>query len=339
MSLNDMPIITIVIPVHNRESLLPETLNSVQMQTFTDWECIIVDDHSQDKSFDVAARYAKKDSRFIAVRLPDNKRFPSAARNYGLSLSRGDYVSFLDSDDLFLPEKLKLQIEEFERDKSLDMVTCRHSIFQDDCRSEIRKLKFAGKPYWLDVVWYQNYDGRYGGLWCANSPLWKKSALELIGAWDEELTDWEDVEISIRAILANLNISRVEKSLVMVREGKYQKLSATTRTLGFDARQKALLKSWDWLSNKGEVTTLRQKMISLKFFDITRSHINRKGLIKGIGYWISISIICRLNIIRISQGLLLLMSYRIKNKNNKLRRLLQTSFHKHLMQIPDAATD
>ncbi len=81
-----MPKASIVIPVHNRANLLPATLDSVKAQTFTDWECIIVDDHSTDGSAGVAEAYARNDRRFVVIKLPDFLR--SAARLVG-GLQRG----------------------------------------------------------------------------------------------------------------------------------------------------------------------------------------------------------------------------------------------------------
>ena len=92
-----MPKVSIIVPVYNVEPYLRQCLDSILAQTFTDWECILVDDGSKDGSGAICDEYAEKDSRFRVVH-QENKG-SSAARNEGLSLSKGIYLSFIDSDD------------------------------------------------------------------------------------------------------------------------------------------------------------------------------------------------------------------------------------------------
>ncbi len=111
-----MPTISIIIPTYNVARFLPMTLDSILAQTFTDWECILVDDGSGDDTAAIAQSYAARDSRFRALR-QDNAG-PSVARNFGYS--RADptsrFVTFMDSDDLWIPEALQLLQDELERD-------------------------------------------------------------------------------------------------------------------------------------------------------------------------------------------------------------------------------
>src|SRR5690606_24976907 len=128
------------------------TLDSVLAQTFQDWECIIVDDHSTDNSLAVANAYAAEDSRFSVVSLPDGKRYANAARNCGLSQAKGRFVNFLDSDDLFLPQKLERQLQEFKRQPSLDIVACRCAIFHENPVVDARQRTFAPQAYWIETL-------------------------------------------------------------------------------------------------------------------------------------------------------------------------------------------
>ena len=95
---------SVIIPVYNVEPYLRVCLDSVLAQTFTDWEAICVDDGSTDGSGVILDEYAKKDERFNVVH--QQNRGLSAARNVGLDQATGDYVTFLDSDDLIAPEWL-----------------------------------------------------------------------------------------------------------------------------------------------------------------------------------------------------------------------------------------
>ena len=98
-----MPRISIVIPVFNAETHLRECLDSVRAQTFADWECICVDDGSTDGSPSVLAQYATSDPRIRVVRREHSNA--GAARNAGMELARGEFLQFLDADDVFSPPK------------------------------------------------------------------------------------------------------------------------------------------------------------------------------------------------------------------------------------------
>jgi glycosyltransferase involved in cell wall biosynthesis len=98
-----VPYFSIVIPTYNREDLIGRTLTTIQSQTIDEWEVLIVDDGSQDNTADVVRPFLS-DSRFQY--LPKENAERGAARNYGLARAQGEYVVFLDSDDLFHPNHL-----------------------------------------------------------------------------------------------------------------------------------------------------------------------------------------------------------------------------------------
>jgi len=166
-----MPQVSIVVPVRNRELILGQTLESVRGQTFEDWECIVVDDHSTDGSVAAAHHCAEGDPRFRIVSLPAGKRNGNAARNHGLSLACGQFVNFLDSDDLITRNKLEVQLATFDSNPGLDFVTCRHAIFETHPETDARQLTFAPPASWLDVIWLPSERAPYGGTWCSIGPL------------------------------------------------------------------------------------------------------------------------------------------------------------------------
>lgn len=104
--MSDAPKISIVMPVYNVEPYLRECLNSVRAQTFTDWECICVDDGSTDSSPAILDEYAAKDSRFRVFRREHSNA--GAVRNFGMTKATGDYLAFLDSDDVFSPRMFEI---------------------------------------------------------------------------------------------------------------------------------------------------------------------------------------------------------------------------------------
>jgi teichuronic acid biosynthesis glycosyltransferase TuaG len=100
-----MPLVSVITPVFNAVEFLPEALRSVQSQTLSDWEHILVDDGSTDGSVELIQETAAADSRLCLLRTR-GRSGPARARNQALECARGKYAAFLDADDLWLPQKL-----------------------------------------------------------------------------------------------------------------------------------------------------------------------------------------------------------------------------------------
>lgn len=100
--------ISIIIPVYNTSKYLDQCLKSVLKQTYTDWECIVVDDGSADNSGEICDKWAEKDGRFIIIH--QKNQGVSAARNHGIQKSKGEYICFIDSDDWVEPDYLSNMI-------------------------------------------------------------------------------------------------------------------------------------------------------------------------------------------------------------------------------------
>ena len=110
-----MPLVSIITPSWNVERLIGETIESVQAQTLADWELLIADDCSTDKTAAVVESYVEKDPRIKLIRQPRNGG-PALARQAAIEQAQGRFIAFLDSDDLWLPPKLERQIA-FARDR------------------------------------------------------------------------------------------------------------------------------------------------------------------------------------------------------------------------------
>ncbi|WKV08014.1 glycosyltransferase family 2 protein [Thermoanaerobacterium sp. CMT5567-10] len=108
--------VSIIIPVYNAEKFIAETIKSVLHQTYTNWEMILVDDYSSDDSQKIINCFAQKDNRIKYIRLEKNCG-AAVARNTGLEIAKGRYIAFLDSDDLWEPNKLEKQIKFMEENK------------------------------------------------------------------------------------------------------------------------------------------------------------------------------------------------------------------------------
>lgn len=109
----EKPLVSVIMPAYNAERSIGESIRSVQRQTICDWELLVIDDCSKDKTVEIVSAMAQQDPR---IRLYSNEVNSGVAksRNRALSLSRGKYVAFLDSDDTWHPEKLKVQMDSLE---------------------------------------------------------------------------------------------------------------------------------------------------------------------------------------------------------------------------------
>jgi glycosyltransferase involved in cell wall biosynthesis len=105
-----MPTVSVIVPCYNAAQFLASTLASVECQSFADWECILIDDCSTDNTADVLREFARKDMRFIPIFLDQNGG-ASAARNAGFAAARGMYITLLDADDAYVPDRLERLVE------------------------------------------------------------------------------------------------------------------------------------------------------------------------------------------------------------------------------------
>ena len=102
--------VSVIMPAYNNEGFISQSIKSVIKQSYTNWELIIVDDCSTDNTYAYAKKFSECDERIFVYQLEANSGSPSAPRNFAMSKSTGDYLAFLDSDDIWLEEKLEVQI-------------------------------------------------------------------------------------------------------------------------------------------------------------------------------------------------------------------------------------
>lgn len=123
------PTVSVIIPAWNAEAFIEETLRSAVEQTFKDMEIIVVDDCSTDRTAEIAERMAATDPRIRCFRNPQNSGV-SKTRNFAIEQARGTYIALLDSDDIWLPEKLERQVELIRRENA-DLVYCSYGMIDE----------------------------------------------------------------------------------------------------------------------------------------------------------------------------------------------------------------
>jgi glycosyltransferase involved in cell wall biosynthesis len=192
------PVVSIIIPAFNRAELILETLDSISRQTFADWEAVVVDDGSTDTTSEIVTRCAATDSR---VRFLSRERPPKGAstcRNLGLAAARGDLVVFLDSDDLLGRDCLERRVAVMTGNPRAD-----YAVFQG--------LLFKQTPGDLEFVLnLPNNEPdlcrflRGDPVWQTTGPIWKKSAVQQLGGFDEQFACWQDTDLHFRALNSGL---------------------------------------------------------------------------------------------------------------------------------------
>lgn len=192
------PFISIIIPNFNRGALLKETLESIRRQDYLAWEAIVVDDGSSDNSEAVTRTFSELDAR---IRFLSRNREPRGApvcRNTGTENARGDYLIFLDSDDLLRPGALTGRANII-------------SLFPDFDFWVFPMLMFREDPLATNLLW--NIDNGQEDLrrflvldapWQTTGPVWRKTAVQKIGGFTEGLACWQDIDFHLKALLAGL---------------------------------------------------------------------------------------------------------------------------------------
>lgn len=188
-----MPEVSVIIPTFNREKLIAETLDSLIWQTLTDWECIIVDDGSADRTLSVVKKYVEKDSRFTLILRDREPKGAPTCRNIGLNACSAQWVVFLDSDDLLMPWALKNRVDFFHQSPRADLC-----LFQSYNVYRNGKPTFRSNPkssdYLLDFLTFQT-------TFQTTTPIWRKLFLLKIGGWTEEISHWQDPNLHCKAII------------------------------------------------------------------------------------------------------------------------------------------
>lgn len=256
-----MPKVSVIIPTFNRSQLISESIDSVFSQTYKNFEIIIIDDGSTDNTKKVIEYYIKTYGDKIRYFYQDNQGAASA-RNKGLDVARGEYIAFLDTDDIWLPKKLEKQVNILDECKEISLVYSNVIIINDHNKvinSGLCKRNFlSGKVYEKTLLW------RVG---CGSPPTWlvRKKCFDEIGKFDPDFVMAHDRDMIIR-LSKEYQMYGIKEPLVKIRQHKL-----TSRVRGIPAEKKEyyhfkllnkLFKRIDPSLN----IRIRKKMISHYFF-------------------------------------------------------------------------
>lgn len=206
------PAVSVIIPVFNREGFICDCVESVLAQSYSDYELIVVDDGSEDRSVERLAPYR---DRLRLIR--QKQRGPSAARNNGMRHARGQWLTFLDSDDLWLPQKLAVQMDFIQRNPDSRICYTEEIWYRGGRRVNPgkRHRKYSGWIYrkMLPLC-----------LISPSSVMLHRSVLDRVGPFDEDLPACEDYDLWLR-IAVFYPIALIDEPLIIKQNGHPGQLS------------------------------------------------------------------------------------------------------------------
>jgi glycosyltransferase involved in cell wall biosynthesis len=215
----DMPLVSVVIPTFNRKHIVGKAIESAINQTYKHIEIIVVDDGSSDGSAEFIAGYGSA----VKYIFKENGGV-SSARNLGIRKSIGEFVAFLDSDDVWLPDKLEKQIHFFEKNPDFGMVLCDCYYMDSSSKISERSMRRNCLPRDGHIL----NDVFMSPSLIPSSVLVKKAVLDDIGCFDEDMKTAEDLDLHLK-IAVNYKIGLISEPLFnyMVGHDGLSKLTIT----------------------------------------------------------------------------------------------------------------
>jgi glycosyltransferase involved in cell wall biosynthesis len=201
-----MPLISVIMPVYNGEKTIRETIESVFNQTFPDWELIVINDGSQDATLQILNSI--QDPRLRVFSYPNAGQ--ATSRNRGISQACGEYISFIDADDLWTPDKLEAQLQVLQGNPQAAV-----AYSWTKCIDEVGQVSRRGSHISVTGDVYKNLLV-VNFLENGSNPLIRRQALNEVGSFDESLTPAEDWDLWLR-LAARYHFEAVSSPQILYR--------------------------------------------------------------------------------------------------------------------------
>ena len=238
--------VSVIIPLHNSEAYIKQTIDSCLAQTHDNIEIIVIENGSTDKSYQVVKSI--DDKRLSVFQIPTPNA--AAARNYGFKKATGAYIIFLDADDVLVPNKIELQLAALSAKPEGWIASCAWAKFKTNTKEAIitpQKVWNIQNP----IDWcLQSWMG--GGMMALSGWLMPKAVIEKAGLWDERLSLHDDGEFICRVLLASKGNVFVENTVVYYRQqdnslskDHKSKKAAESALLVYKSYQQQILKFQD----------------------------------------------------------------------------------------------
>jgi len=282
MSIN--PLVSIVIPAFNVEAWLAETLESALAQTWQNTEIIIVDDGSTDNTLAVAKTFASSKVKVISQ---ENKG-QSAAENRALQEAQGDFIEYLDADDLLAPDKIERQIHLLGDSNSEFVASGEWARFYQSPEEAL----FISQPLWVDmspIEWlicaWEGHYMMHGAAW-----LVPRHIAERAGCWNEKLSLINDFDYFSRILLVSQGVKFCQGARTYYRSGNTNSLSGSksrkaweSAFLSLELGTNNLLDKEDSLRTRHACTTVFQRFIYEVYPDVPDLQEKAEAKVKQFG--------------------------------------------------------
>lgn len=198
--------VSVIVPVYNGEKYIREAIDSILNQSYKDFEVIVIDDGSKDNTLSIVKEYDGK----IRWKSQENKGQASAT-NEGVKMAEGEYVAYLDADDVCMPERLEVQVKYLDNHLNVGLVYS--SYYQMNSVGEIKRITKA-RPHDNFVLLQKDYIAR-------STVMHRKKCLDEVGLFDESISGDDDWDMWIR-ISEKFGVDYVERPLVKYRVHREQ---------------------------------------------------------------------------------------------------------------------
>jgi len=191
-------VVSIIIPLYNRENEIVLTLKSVLNQSYTNWECVIVDDRSTDNSEKVVKRFVEQDSRFKFLRRnKSTSKGPATCRNIGINKASGSFIIFLDSDDILDLKCIENRIKYVSKNPSYDVWVFNMAFLDGKNKGKLCNCYPTNAK---EKIEYLKMTLRYQLPFSVTCPLWRLEVLKELEGFDEKFMRLEDPDLHCRAL-------------------------------------------------------------------------------------------------------------------------------------------
>ena len=230
--------VSVIVPAYNISAYIGDALESLERQSFKEFEAVIVDDGSTDNTAEIVESFCRRDSRFRLLQKQNGGL--ASARNYGIRHARGEYIALLDGDDRYEPDKLATHVTQLDRSPEIGVVYSASRAIRDD--GKLTFMVLSGKPVKSDCL---------EALLCKNfichgsNAVFRRSIFDEVGGFDETLRSGEDIDFWLRIagtqswkfyrlpqVLCcyrvcpsglSFNVGEMQRNLAKVLEGAYQR--------------------------------------------------------------------------------------------------------------------
>lgn len=187
----DKPAVSVIVPAYNVSKYIQEALTSLEKQTFSDFEVLVVDDGSTDDTAAVVQKFTQRDNRFQLLKKQNGGL--SSARNYGIRHARGEYIALLDGDDVYHRDKIATHVARLYNQPDVGVVYSASRTIRDDGKPTF--ISLSGKPVHSNpmlALLCKNFVGH------GSNAVFRRCLISEVGEFDENLRSWEDVDLWLR---------------------------------------------------------------------------------------------------------------------------------------------